>query len=326
MHCSVAGKGKWCAAAKCMSEGSDSVLYRIVRTRFLVCETKALGVPPLRRPIASSGSHRGKAFRVACSEANPVSVAHGRGVRRGALRRLAFRRGGEVRRHRVRRQQRPHPLRGQRRRAALSGLSHQDDDALRAVRRARGQAPHARQPPLRLRQCRQSGAVEDRREARHQHPGGGCHPRADDQVSQRCRGGDRRERRRQRFRLCRPHEPHRPAARHELVDLPQPARAAQRRAEDDRARPREAGRRPAERLPAVLQVLQRPLLHLPRHPLPQPQPPARFRGGRRRHQDRLHPRPPASTWSATSTATASTSSRWSWAAAPPPAATPTCAT
>ena len=143
---------------------------------------------------------------------------------------------------RGRRQFRQRAARRQRRRAAPSGLAHQDHDALPAVRADRGRQAAARFPARSFRARRAAGALQARPAAGPDHLGRGRDPRAGDQVGQR-RGGRGRRSDRRRRRDLRPHDDAQGArARHEPHGLQQRVRPARRGAAHHRAR---SGRRSA---------------------------------------------------------------------------------
>ena len=139
-------------------------------------------------------------------------------------------------------------------------------------------------------QRRRRAADEARRPRRrigHRRNG---HPVAGDQVGQRR--GDRpwRVARRLGGRVRPPDDRKGAQARHDRHDLPQRPRPAQRRAALDGARHGDPRHRAEGALSAVLFLFLDPLVQLRQAAPEQPQPAARPRQGRRRHQDRLHPR------------------------------------
>ena len=132
--------------------------------------------------------------------------------------------------------------------------------------------------------------VQARPRGRRDDRGRGRHPGAGDEVGQRRRGGRRRESRRLGGGLRGRDDPQGARPRHEPDGLPQRLGPARSRAAHDGARPHDAGARHPGPLPALLPLLPDPGLQLRRQLLPQPQQAPRPRRGRRRHQDRLHPR------------------------------------
>ncbi len=164
----------------------------------------------------------------------------------------------EVRGDRGRRQHRQDAVFGERRRAALSRLADQDDDALPSVRGAQlGQAVDV-EPGALLRAGCGRGADQARREGRKFGDGRDRDLFAGDPLGQRFRDRAGRIDRRIASEL-RPHDDGQGASpRHERHHLPERPRPARRRAEDDGARHVGARHRTARALSAILQGVSRP--------------------------------------------------------------------
>ncbi len=173
---------------------------------------------------------------------------------------------------------------------AAPGLTHQDHDAVSAVRAARGRQAPARQPTRGLGGSRCSDADQARIAGQQHHSSRGCDQGDRDAIGKRrlgrCGGGDRRR----RGRIRQADDAQGAGARDDPYRLQERFRPSGRRPGDHGARsihPR-AGHSGA--LSELLQVFFDPLFHLSRAADRQPQPSSWKRRRRRWYQDRLHPR------------------------------------